>query len=103
MADKSWKAYERRLAKALGGQRIPVTGIGRADRDVEAGMFYYQAKLRKAIPKCIRAWSDGICATAKRDNKIGILIMKEPGLHDANALVVLRYQDWLDLHGGPHV
>ena len=26
MPDKSWKAFERRIAKRVGGRRIPVTG-----------------------------------------------------------------------------
>ena len=33
MADKSWKAFERRLARRVGGRRIPVTGE-RAGADV---------------------------------------------------------------------
>lgn len=62
-------------------------------------MFAFQMKLRKTIPKCIREWSDGICRTAARDGKIGVVIMKEPGKHDDNALVVVRYRDWVELHG----
>ena len=58
-------------------------------------------KLRRAIPKCIRAWSDSIHSTAKRSGKLGVLIVKEPGKHDENALVILRYGDWVDLHGSP--
>ena len=26
MADKAWKAFERRIAERVGGKRIPVTG-----------------------------------------------------------------------------
>ena len=43
--DKSWKAFERRLAKRVGGKRIPVTGE-RDGADVDAGPFVYQCKLR---------------------------------------------------------
>jgi hypothetical protein len=59
----------------------------------------FQMKLRKAIPKCIREWSDSIHRTAQRQGKCGVLIVKEPGLRDDNALVIVRYKDWLDLHG----
>ena len=53
MADKSWKAFERRLAKRVGGRRIPVTGE-RDGADVVAGPFVYQAKLRKGVPEYLR-------------------------------------------------
>ena len=44
MSDRAWKAFERRLARQLGTQRIPVTGE-RAGADFTDGMFAYQAKL----------------------------------------------------------
>jgi len=56
-------------------------------------------KLRKAIPKCIREWSDDIHEEGRKHGKVGVLIVKEPGKHDDNALVILRYRDWIDLHG----
>ena len=98
MPDKGWKAFERRIAADCGGRRIPVTGE-RDGQDVEAGMFFYQAKLRKAIPKCIREWSDSIHRAATKGGKVGVLVIKEPGKHDDNALVIVRYRDWVDLHG----
>lgn len=98
MADKSWKAFERRIARDHGCERIPVTGE-RHGADARNAMFSIQTKLRKAIPKCIREWSDQICATATRERRIGVLIVKEPGKRDDHALVILRYRDWCDLHG----
>jgi hypothetical protein len=100
--DKAWKQFERRVAVDHGVQRIPVTGE-RHGADVRTEMFSIQTKLRKAVPKCIREWSDQICGTAKKENRIGVLIVKEPGKHDCNALVILRYQDWIDLHGSQHL
>lgn len=94
MSDKSWKAMERRLARRLGGQRIPVTGIGRGDRDVQAGAFWYQVKLRRALPNWIFDWLDGIIASALRHRKTGILVLKTPRMRDSDALVVLRLGDW---------
>ena len=52
---------------------------------------------RKAIPKSIYEWSDSISRTASRESTIGVLIVKEPGLRNDNALVNLRYADWLIL------
>lgn len=64
-------------------------------------MFSFQIKLRKSVPKTIRDWSDSIHRCAQKHGKTGVLIVKEPGKHDDNALVILRYQDWIDLHGTP--
>jgi hypothetical protein len=85
----TWKAYELRCAKALGGRRIPVTGIDRAGADVVSDMFFYQVKLRKSIP----SW------TASDQGKVGVLVLRRPRQEDADALVVLRFSDWRDLHG----
>lgn len=98
MPDKGWKQFERRIARDHGCERIAVTGE-RHGADARNAMFSFQAKLRKAIPKCIREWSDQISATATKEGRIGVLIVKEPGKHDDNALVILRYRDWIDLHG----
>ena len=96
---KKWKRFESRVAKALGGERVPVTGKGRADRDVEAGMFYYQTKYRDKIPSWLFEWLDGIVLTAKRAEKVGALVLNQPGRDTADALVVVRFSDWVDLHG----
>lgn len=96
----TWKSYERRIAADLGGRRIPVTGIDRAGADVECAMFNVQCKLRKTIPDWLFSWLGGIVATAQAQNKIGILILKQPRMRDTEAVVILRYQDWLDIVGG---
>jgi hypothetical protein len=62
-------------------------------------MFSFQMKLRKSVPKCIREWSDAIHRAAQRDGTVGVLIVKEPGKLDDNALVIVRYRDWISLHG----
>lgn len=103
MPDRAWKAWERRLAKALGGRRIPVTGIDRDGADVVTPMFHVQAKLRRALPAWLWAWLSGIVGTAKVHQKIGIMVLKRPGQRDDEALVVLRFADWCDLHGAPEI
>ena len=99
MSDRGWKQFERRISRDHGVERQAVTGERDGSDSQPHPLFVFQMKLRKAIPKSIRAWSDSISRTAARQGKVGVLIVKEPGLHDANALVVLRYQDWIDLHG----
>lgn len=98
-ARATWKAYERRVAEDLGGKRIPVTGIDRDGADVVTPMFNVQVKLRKALPAWLWGWLGGICATAQADGRVGILVLRKPRQDDDEALVVLRYSDWVDLHG----
>jgi hypothetical protein len=99
MSEKTWKTYERRIAVALGGFRVPVTGIDRADRDVETPKFFVQAKRRRKLPTWLWEWLNGICATAKPHDKIGVMILAKPGQRDCDGLVVLRYDDFVRLHG----
>ena len=98
MADKSWKAFERRIAKRVGGKRIPATGE-RDGADVVAGPFCYQAKLRRGLPSYLRDWLRGIVAAGERSGTTGVVIWKSPGARDDDAVVLLRLRDWEDLHG----
>ena len=99
MADKSWKAFERRIAERVGGKRIPVTGLDRAGADVVAGQFVYQAKLRRGLPSYLRTWIDGIVETAKRKNATGIVVWKQPGERVDDSIVLMKLKDWQKLHG----
>lgn len=98
MADKTWKAFERRCCYDFGSRRIPVTAE-RHGADGQTELFAFQYKLRRAIPSWLFEWLGGIVATAARSNRIGVLVMKRPGMEDGDALVMLRYRDWVDLHG----
>lgn len=98
MPDKAWKQLERRLAADLGGKRIPVTGIDRHGSDIAHPLFAVQVKLRKCLPAWIFDWLSGICGSA-RPEQVGILVLKTPRMKDADALVVLRWKDWVSLHG----
>jgi hypothetical protein len=94
----TWKAFERQIASDLKGRRIPVTGIDRHGADVETPMFHAQAKLRKSLPAWLFDWLSGICGTTPA-GKIGILILRTPRMRNADALVVMRFSDFVDLHG----
>ena len=99
MPDKSWKAFERRVAKRVGGRRIPVTGIDRDGADVVAGPFVFQCKLRRGLPSYLRDWLRGIVEAGGRCGATGVVIWKAPNARDDEAVVVLRLRDWQDLHG----
>lgn len=98
MPDKAWKATERRMARDVGTQRIPVTGE-RNGADFEDAIAVYQLKVRRAIPGWLWDWLGGIQGTGQRFGKAGVLVLKRPGERDADAVVVLSWKDWTDLHG----
>jgi len=101
MPNKGWKQYERRLARALGVERIPVTGE-RAGADFEDGMFVYQAKKRAGqFPEYLAQWLRGIQAAGERRDptKTGVVILQRPRALDGDALVIVSFKDWIELHG----
>ena len=101
MSDKGWKQAERRYAADVGETRIPVTGE-RAGRDFGTrGPFAYQLKTRKAIPAWLFAWLSGIVGTARETDQVGVLVLNRRRARRGDALVVLRWADWVDLHGAP--
>jgi hypothetical protein len=101
VSDKTWKAFERRCARRMGVERIPVTGIDRDGADFENAMFCVQAKLRRGMPGYLRDWLDGICGVAKRSDRIGLVVWREPGRGktDDDAVVLIKWRDWVALHG----
>ena len=99
MADRSWKAFERRLAHRMGGRRIPVTGERDGADVIGGGPFVYQAKLRRGVPSYLRDWLRGIVAAGERANAVGVVVWKAPRARDDDAVVVLRLKDWEALHG----
>ncbi len=82
MPNATWKAFERRLARLLGTERIPVTGE-RAGADFETPLFAFQAKKRATVPGYLAEWLDGI--RAARPDKVGIVIMQLPRRPDCDA------------------
>ena len=98
MADKSWKSFERRIAKLTGGRRIPNTEE-RNGADVISDAFVYQCKLRRGQPSYLKKWLNGIVSAGKRVNAIGCVVWKAPHKPDDEAVVILRLKDWQELHG----
>lgn len=98
MKNRSWKAAETRFARDVGSERKPCDG-SRDGADFEDGLACYQLKVRRAIPGWLWDWLTGIRATADRTKRIGVLVLKHPRQQDSDALVVLTWRDWVDLHG----
>lgn len=95
--ERSWKVAERRLARDVGCERIPVTGE-RHGADFVSGLFCYQAKVRNTIPGWLFEWLAGIVATAGKD-RTGVLVLNQPGKSRHEAVVCVRWADWVALHG----
>ena len=98
VSDRAWKAFERRLARRVGTQRIAVTGE-RHGADFRDGLFAYQAKLGRRCPAYLREWLAGIVASAGSE-RVGVVVWKPKGERDSEALVIVRFQDWRELHVG---
>ena len=98
MPDKSWKAFERRIAARVGGKRLACTGE-KDGVDVDAGPFVYQCKLRRGLPSYLRDWLRGIVEAGERKGATGILVWKQPGERVDDSVVILKLRDWQDWHG----
>jgi hypothetical protein len=100
MSNPGWKKAERRMARDVGSERIPVTGE-RHGADFRCGVACYQLKVRGMLPSWLWGWLSGIQASAKREGKAGVLVLKQPRQKDTEALVILSWSDWVSLHGTP--
>lgn len=98
--DRGWKQSERAHARDVGTERIPVTGE-RHGADFVAGLFAYQLKVRATVPGYLMTWLDGICQTAATSQRIGVVVLNQPHRPRRKALVILRWADWVALHGEP--
>lgn len=95
MTDKTWKRTERSVARALGGQRVPVSGRGDGP-DVAHAWLSVEVKHRKALPK----WLKNALAQAHKaaqDGQLPVAVLHEAGRHDS--LVVLRLSDFVEWFG----
>jgi hypothetical protein len=64
-------------------------------------MFHCQLKLRNSLPAWLWDWLSGIRGDATPAGKVGVLILRKPRQEDVDALVVMSYGDFVDLHGVP--
>ena len=97
MAKGNFKWHERRIARLLGGRRIPNSGFGQPD--VIAGMFAVQCKHRVSLPK----WFTDAWKQAKRDAKEGqvpvLVVSLSTQGRKAEDFVIVDLATFRDLHG----
>jgi len=85
----TWKAVERRTARALGGQRLGATGA--ANPDVLAPGLAVECKHRQKLP----AWLVDSLARIREQagsERLGVLVLHEQGRHDS--IVCLSLADF---------
>jgi hypothetical protein len=100
LADKSWKAFERRIAAVFGTKRNGcVTGDGTAGKgtpDLESEFFSVETKLlsrpswgqlESAVAQSVRNATDGLEPVA---------VIKKKGALDKDALVVCSLETFID-------
>jgi hypothetical protein len=94
MSDKSWKAFERRIAKVFGGERRGADyGDGRGGKnDIIHPHWSVECKLlgRAGYADLLKAVRQA--ELASEDGQEPVAVVKLKNQHDADALVVYRLE-----------
>jgi len=88
---QTWKEHERRTARRLGGERVPVADR-RSDADVLHEHLSIECKHRKKIPNWLHKAVGQ--AVAAHPDKIGVAVLHELGQRSDNDFVVVRLLDF---------
>lgn len=99
MADKAWKAMERKVAKAFGGHRIPGSGVQRfgpmqGDALVPDPRILLECKWRQSFLHH-SLFNDNAAKAKKMGKSLPLLVTKVAG--ETGELVTLRMSDFLEL------
>jgi hypothetical protein len=93
VTDKAWKSAERRIAKYIGGERVPVTGRARGSApDIKHNWLCPEVKYRKSIPEWIKDAMRQAEASAM-PRQMPCVILVERGQKTDEALICFRLQD----------
>ncbi len=93
----TWKFAERRIARQLGGQRIPVSGRA-GQPDIRHPWLSIEVKHRRRLPR----WLLTALAQAEQaatPGQLPVAILHQHGQRYSEALVVLRLQDFREWFG----
>lgn len=99
---RGWKATESKIAAALGGRRVPVTGRNRGDApDIKHDWLCPEVKHRETIPAWLHdAMAQALAAAAPE--QLPIVVLHQSGERHQNDYVVIRLADFVDWFGaGP--
>jgi hypothetical protein len=97
MADKSWKAFERRIAKRFGGKRrgADYGGFAGGTNDIICEGFSVECKLYKRpsygmmVDACFQAE-----AAREKFTDAAVAVVKKKGARDNDALVIMRLEEF---------
>lgn len=100
----TWKNFERRVAAALGGQRIPASGNGAIKGDVRHDLLLIECKYGAQVPKKLHDWMaeavrDAATETKNRGADTPLVPMLVVGQPRAEALVIVRLKDFEAVEG----
>ena len=91
--DAPWKAWERAVAKMIGGRRTGNVGLDTAD--VQHEFLAPECKYRASLP----AWLTGAMEQAERNargERLPCVWLKAKGDRNWDALVVMRASDFVE-------
>lgn len=91
----AWKDLERRVARLLGGVRIPCTGAATADV-VVGDRLAVECKYRTRLPVWLNGALDQVEGCAG-DGRLPIVVLFERGRRTGDSLVLMRlsaFEDW---------
>ena len=101
MPDAAWKAFERRIAAALGGKRrgADTRGERGGKTDIIHDHLAVEVKLltRSAHADILKACRQA--ETNGEDRQTPIAVVKRKGDQDADSVVAMRLQTWLEWYG----
>ena len=102
MSDASWKAFERRIAKRFGGERRGADyrskDGGKNDIIIEGWSIECKLLSRPSFGQMSTAFDQAVDASEPGD--IPIAIIKKKFDADANALVVMKLDEFMEWFGG---
>lgn len=84
MADKTWKAFERTVAKHMGSTRVGPMGTD--TNDVHHDIFAIECKYRKSMPNWL---FEAMKQADKKDGRTPVTFLREKG--NLNKDVVVMY------------
>lgn len=97
MPDKRWKNTERKVAKILGGERVPVSGRQRGfSADVKHDRLSIEVKDREKLP----AWLYDAMEQAEmsaHDGQIPTVILHEKGQKYEDCLTLVRLSSIIEM------
>lgn len=103
MRRETWKSSERRMAKALGGERVPVTGRGRGSApDIQGTWFLTEHKAGKVLSSRLQLALAQAKAAAVGTGKCPIVTIDHhrAGPKGNIEAVMMLLDDWLLWFGG---